>query len=283
MEVIRAGDGPPVLFVHGTPGGADASLAMGRFLLDAGFELIAPSRPGYLGTPLAGRESFDAQADLHAALLVALGHDRAGLVAWSGGGPSGYRLAVRHPQLVTALAAFAAVSGPYTSPNEGIEDRIVMETRPGNWLLRKLVDHAPKTTVSSTLRAEGDLSRSELKEQVSAAMADERQAEVVLESARVVGDYFSRREGIKNDRARFTEITSLELEKIRAPTLIVVGDADVDVPPAHSEFAARVIPRAELLRMERGTHLCLFAHPDARAAQGRVIEALRAGSVAERG
>lgn len=283
MEVIRAGDGPPVLFVHGTPGGSDASLAMGRFLLDAGFELIAPSRPGYLGTPLAGRESFDAQADLHAALLVALGHDRAGLVAWSGGGPSGFRLAVRHPQLVTALAAFATVSGPYTSPNEGIEDRLVMETRPGNWLLRKLVEHAPKTTVSSTLRAEGDLSRSELKEQVTAAMADERQAEVVLESARVVGDYSRRREGIKNDRARFTEITSLELERIRAPSLIVVGDADVDVPPAHSEFAARVIPRAELLRMERGTHLCLFAHPDARAAQGRVIEVLRAGSVAQPG
>lgn len=280
MEVIRAGDGPPVLFVHGTPGGADASLAMGRFLVDAGFELIAPSRPGYLGTPLAGRESFDAQADLHAALLEALGHDRAGLVAWSGGGPSGYRLAVRHPQRVSALVAFAAVSGPYSSPNEGIEDRLVMETRPGNWLLRKLADRAPKTTVSGTLRAEGDLSRSELKEQVSAAMADERQAAVVLESARVVGDYARRREGIKNDRARFTKITSLELEKIAAPALIVVGDADVDVPPAHSEFAARTIPSAELLRVERGTHLCLFAHPDAPAAQGRVIEALRAGSAA---
>ena len=280
MEAIRAGDGPPVLFVHGTPGGADASLAMGRFLLDAGFALIAPSRPGYLGTPLAGRESFDAQADLHAALLEALGHDRAGLVAWSGGGPSGYRLAVRHPELVSALVAFAAVSGPYSSPNEGVEDRLVMETRPGNWLLRKLVDHAPKTTVNGTLRAEGDLSRSELKEQVSAAMADERQAEVVLESARVVGDYARRREGIKNDRARFTEITSLELERIAAPALIVVGDADVDVPPAHSEFAARMIPGAELLRMERGTHLCLFAHPAARAAQARVVEALRPGSTA---
>ncbi len=27
--------------------------------------------------------------------------------------------------------------------------------------------------------------------------------------------------------------------------------------------------------MERGTHLSLFAHPDARAAQGRSVEALR--------
>jgi pimeloyl-ACP methyl ester carboxylesterase len=37
IEVGRRGSGPPVLFVHGTPGGADSSLAMGWFLAEAGF------------------------------------------------------------------------------------------------------------------------------------------------------------------------------------------------------------------------------------------------------
>ena len=119
IEVARAGDGPPVVLVHGTPGGLDSSLAMGRFLVDAGFELIAPSRPGYLGTPLAGRESFDAQAELLGAMLDALGHDSAAFLTWSGGGPSGYRLAATQPEKVSALVAFAAVSGNYKSPNEG--------------------------------------------------------------------------------------------------------------------------------------------------------------------
>jgi hypothetical protein len=51
-----------VLFVHGTPDGADSSLSMGRFLVSAGFEVSAPSRPGYPGTPLAGGGAIDGQA-----------------------------------------------------------------------------------------------------------------------------------------------------------------------------------------------------------------------------
>ena len=248
---------------------------MGQFLVDAGFELIAPSRPGYLGTPLAGRESFDAQAQLLAAMLDALGHDSAAFVTWSGGGPSGYRLAATKPEKVSRLVAFAAVSGNYSSPNEGFEDRMILETRPGNWLLRKLTAHAPKTTIRATLGAEGDLSRKELKAQVRAVMSDPEQAEVVLAIANVGADFEHRREGTANDRARFTEISSLGLEDIKVPTMIVVGDADVDVPPAHSDFAAETIPGAEKLTMHRGTHLSLFAHPEARAAQERVVQFLR--------
>lgn len=275
IEIARAGDGPPVVLVHGTPGGADSSIAMGAFLVDAGFELIAPSRPGYLGTPLDGRESFDSQADLLAALLDELGHPTASFLTWSGGGPSGYRLAVRHPGKLDRLVAFAAVSGNYESPNEGFSDRLVMETKPGNWLLRQLTARAPKTTLKATLGAEGDLTRKELKAQVAEILGDPEQTDVVMEMARVVGDYEHRKAGVVNDRARFREIDSLELERIAAPTLVVVGDVDVDVPPSHSHHAAETIPGAELLVMEKGTHLALFAHPEARAAQARVVEFLR--------
>jgi pimeloyl-ACP methyl ester carboxylesterase len=54
VEYAIEGDGPPVLVVHGTPGGSDQALAMGRFLAEAGLRVIAPSRPGYLDTPLDG-------------------------------------------------------------------------------------------------------------------------------------------------------------------------------------------------------------------------------------
>lgn len=83
VEVGRQGTGRPVLFIHGTPGGHDIGLTMGRFLVDAGFEVIAPSRPGYLGTPLLDRQGIDSQADLMAALLDALGHPTSGLLTWS--------------------------------------------------------------------------------------------------------------------------------------------------------------------------------------------------------
>jgi pimeloyl-ACP methyl ester carboxylesterase len=123
---------------------------MGRFLVDAGFEVIAPSRPGYLGTPLDGRGSIDDHADVLVALLDALGVERAGLLTWSGGGPTGYRLAVRHADRVCALVAFAAVSRSCTEPNASLEERLLMKTGAGNWLLRFLAVHARSTSAGDT-------------------------------------------------------------------------------------------------------------------------------------
>ena len=56
---------------------------------------------------------------------------------------------------------------------------------------------------------------------------------------------------------------------------MIHGSADTDVPPEHGEHAAATIPGAELLTMDRGTHLSLFVHPDARAAQAQAVAALR--------
>src|SRR4051794_16855448 len=100
IEYTTRGQGRPVLVVHGSPGGWDQAAAMAGFLPEDEFPGILPSRPGYLGTPLDGRGSIDQQADLHAALREHLGVGPAGVLCWSGGGPSTYRLAVRHPERV---------------------------------------------------------------------------------------------------------------------------------------------------------------------------------------
>jgi pimeloyl-ACP methyl ester carboxylesterase len=151
----------------------------------------------------------------------------------------------------------------------------MLKTSAGNWLLRAMAAHMPRSTVSATLKAEGDLSRDEAKALVEEAMADEAQRDVVLTMANVVGDYEHRRAGIENDERNYAAIETLELERIAAPTLIVVGNADADVSPDHSDHAARTIPGAEQLVMDRGTHLCLFVHPDAAQAQARVVAHLR--------
>jgi len=275
VEIGRNGSGPPVLFVHGTPGGADSSLVMGGFLAAAGFEVIAPSRPGYLGTPLAGRETVDQQADLLAALLDALGHERAGVVTWSGGGPSGYRLSVLHRERVRALVPFAAVSKRYEPPSVGVEERLMEKTGFGNWVLRFVVAHAPKSTVTATLGAEGDLSKDQLKELVAEVMENEHERDVVLTMAGVVADYEHRKAGVENDLGEFAKIESLQLERITAPTLVVVGSADIDVPPEHSDYAAATIAGADKIVMDGGTHLSLFAHADAASVQERVVAQLR--------
>ena len=69
MEFAVRGSGEPVLVFHSAPGGYDQSLALCGFLEDAGFEILAPSRPGYLRTPLSTGPSPETQAEAAAQLL----------------------------------------------------------------------------------------------------------------------------------------------------------------------------------------------------------------------
>ena len=55
----------------------------------------------------------------------------------------------------------------------------------------------------------------------------------------------------------------------------MVGSADIDVPMEHSQHAASAISGAETLVMDGGTHLSLFAHPDASFVQALVVATLR--------
>ena len=117
VEYIDSGQGKPVLFVHGSPGGCDQGAVMGAFLVPRGFRVIALSRPGFLKTPLTETmKSPDQQADLELALMDSLGVERFGVSCWSGGGPSSYRLAAKHPERMTALVVLAGRASATSSP-----------------------------------------------------------------------------------------------------------------------------------------------------------------------
>ena len=98
VEYAERGEGEPILSIHGTLGGWDQGLVAGEYLRVNGFRIIAPSRPGYLGTPLSTGRTFAQQGDALAALLDVLEIDRIIVFALSGGGPAGYELAVEAPR-----------------------------------------------------------------------------------------------------------------------------------------------------------------------------------------
>jgi len=274
VEYAVVGTGRPVVVVHGSPGGIDAAELMAGFLPPHEIAAVLVSRPGYLGTPLGGRRTIDEQADLLAALLDVLGLDGVGVLSWSGGGPAGYRLAVRHPERVSALVAFAAVSQAYEARREDPVTRFLFTTGVGQWLMGQVAERAPRQYVSGALSSEGDLTKEQLAAKVDEVMSDPVKRDFVLALGPTAGRLQDRREGYANDLAQFAAIGSLELERITAPTLVVQGAADSDLPPAHSTFAAATIPDAELLTLDTGTHLALYTHPDSAAAQARVVDHL---------
>ncbi len=265
------GSGPAVLFVHGTPGGCDQGALMGEFLVEAGFRTIAPSRPGYLGTPLTDERSTPhQQAALHAALLDGLGVDRCGLMCWSGGGPSSYQLAIDAPERITRLVAVAAVAKPYTFEHPSEEKALF--THPGAWLMKQMAKHAPKATVKAMVGEEGDLTRAQTKELVHQVWEDEATRSWVLRWVATVSGH--RTAGFDNDRHRFPDV-DLALGSIEVPVLLVHADTDSDVPFEHSEHAAEVLATSETLVIENGTHISLWTGPGDVHARGRVAEFLR--------
>jgi pimeloyl-ACP methyl ester carboxylesterase len=278
IEYAVVGTGVPVIVVHGTPGGIDAAAIMARILPTDGVRAMLLSRPGYLGTPLAGRTTIDDQADLLAALLDQLGIDRTGVYTWSGGGPVGYRFAVRHPDRVNAIVANAACSQAYHLPKQDLATRMMFNTTPEQWLLRVLAAHGGKQYIGGVLSSEGTLTNEQLAQRVDEIFADPRKRQFVIDLGPTAIPDKTRREGYRNDLDRLAEITNLELETITAPTLIVQGTSDADLPPSQSYFAAYTIPGAELLSLDGGTHLALYTHPDANAAQTRVVEFIRRSS-----
>jgi pimeloyl-ACP methyl ester carboxylesterase len=277
VEYAVVGTGVPVVVLHGSPGGIDAAALMARILPRDGVAAILFSRPGYLRTPLDGRTTVDAQADLVAALLDHLGIDRAGVYSWSGGGPAGYRLAVRRPDRVSGIVANAAVSGAYHLPHQDLGNRLLANTTVGRYLMRLLAAHQPELYIQGALSSEGDLTSEQLTERVREVYTDPVKRDFVLALGPTSVPDAHRRTGYRNDLDRFAAITSLDLEQITAPTLVVQGSADSDVPPAHSTVAADTIPRAQLLTLDSGTHLALYTHPQAAAAQARVVDHLLAG------
>jgi len=277
IEYLDHGQGLPVLVVHGSPGGHDQGALMAEFLVRGGLRAVIPSRPGYLGSELNEvNASIDGTADSHAALMAGLGIDRYAVLCWSGGGPSCYRLAVRHGDKLTVLVALAAVSRRYEW-HPGGDDRFMFGTVLGNWILKIMSEHAQRALVSATLGAEGELPKAELEALVAEVWADEAKRRFVVDLAGTVSWRGARKAGLENDQANFAAITDLELARCTVPTLLVHGRVDTDVMPEHSEYAAAQIPGARLEWVERGGHLAAYTDPHSEALQARMLAFLARG------
>jgi 2-hydroxy-6-oxonona-2,4-dienedioate hydrolase len=228
IEYSAIGGGPPVLVVHGTPGGSDQGLALVRVLALRGYRVISPSRPGYLGTRLAIAREPEAQADACAALLDALGIRRAAVIANSAGGVFAVSLALRHPARVSHLILLQAV----TARMEISADDLLHAAL----LLPRATSIAPSVVAQAWRQGEPSLITQSLALAWSTLPVSARRA------------------GMLNDATQIAGLPDYPLRTIRVPTLLVHGDADRNVPYAQSAAAAAAIPGARLLRIANGDH-----------------------------
>ncbi|WP_069713632.1 alpha/beta fold hydrolase [Curtobacterium sp. ER1/6] len=275
VAVAVRGTGAPVLVLHGTPGGITAADAMARFLPSDRFRVVTVARPGYPGTPLVpGRSSLDDEADRYAALLDRSGIDRVAVLAWSGGGPVAYRFAVRHPDRVRSLVVAAGLSGRWAPARPSLAEWVVAHTSFGAAVAATAARVLPSVVVRTVEAGVSSLHGRALTAHVSEVVHDLRRRRDVLDLSTSGNAGGAFRPGWDNDVRVLGAVDDLELGAVRAPTLLVHGDADTEVPFGHSSRAAAAVPDVELVTLPGGTHFALWDHHDARAVQERVAEHL---------
>src|SRR5208337_4055954 len=226
MEYADRGQGPALLAVHGSPGGYDQGLGLGEFFRVNGFKTIAPSRPGYLGTPLATGRTLEEQADALAALLDSLEIEKIPVIATSGGGPSSYLLAARHPERVSCLLEIDSLCLKYERDVTPLEKKLFL-TKPGHWLMCFFMEHFPQAMVTYLLKSESILDRHEIAIMAQEVLQDTNKfAFLKFFMATVSERMQERRDGLQNDLAQMGTITQLDLAPISCPSLIMHGSAD---------------------------------------------------------
>ncbi len=241
--VLEGQEGPILLFIHGTPGGYDQAPADFE-----GFRILAPSRPGYLSTPIEVGRTPAEQADAHLALLDALDIHKVIVLGASGGGPSAITFAATHPERVHALVAMEAVG----QSMELLEAPGFMSSDFFFWLVFNAIEAGPgfEVILSNLVPNPENLKR----------ILDD--PEVFEKIAAVLWSGWPpslRYEGFDNDKIQFGNL-ALPLDEVSVPTLVVHGTEDINVPFAHAELLAAQILSARLHAITGADHMMPFTH-----------------------
>jgi len=249
VETALIGHGSTVLISHGSGGGYDMGLWLAH-LIGGQFQYIAPSRFGYLRSPLPPKPTPEAQADTYSALLDTLNVNSVTIIGLSAGGASALQFVLRHPGRCHGLIMLSAVSRP-VPPLPPILQAIypfMLKSDFIPWLFYAIAPH-------TVIQANG----------VSRALL--AQIKLEREKIRLLDALFQtnfpstlRREGMINDMQQLTIFPSYPIEHINVPTLVVHAVNDPIIPFESGEFSAHTIPNAQFLRLEDGGHFACVTH-----------------------
>ena len=258
IQYTEVGEGPPILIVHGAGGGYDQGEYFAK-LIGGNYRWIAPSRFGFLGTPVPEGASSSLQADAYASLLDSLGIDRVGVVGVSMGGPSSLCFAVQYPQRTQSLVLISAASHAIpprpailaTLFNLFLNDFVF-------WSLVRFIPQGLLVALGVPARVQKQLSLEEVAE-----------LHAFLESMIPMG---ARRNG-QNLEQHMSEYEAEQIKHIQTATLVLHARDDTLISFEQGEFTARNILGARFIPMEQGGHLALMLKRNAKVKE-RILDFL---------
>jgi 2-hydroxy-6-oxonona-2,4-dienedioate hydrolase len=245
IEYSTLGQGSPILVIHGTGGGWDQGIYAARSVVPYGFRLIAPSRFGYLRTPLPADPSPQHEADVLASLLDALKIEKVAVMSFSAGTAPAVQLALRHPSRVSSLVLFVpAAGGMYTPIAKGPPPfvmNVVLRYDLPMWLTMKV---SPNTMYKVAA----------VPPSLVETLAEADRA-IVDEGVRMILPVSMRSKGIRNDaNSQSGSEPMYPLERVTTPTLLLSAEDDLYRTLPVARQMAKRIPGARLIEFKTGGH-----------------------------
>lgn len=249
IEFAEAGDGPAVLVSHGAGGGFDQGLWLGATFLENKYRVVAPSRFGYLGSPVPADASPEAQADAYIRLLDALQLETVPVVGVSAGAPAAMQLVLRYPERCSALALIV--------PMAFAPERVIVNSEGGLYgTVLNVIAKSDFFFWSATKIAHGALLKTILGTPIDiyekATPAQRRGVNAVLHSIFPIS---RRTAGIMNDAVISSTLARCPLEDIHVPTLVISAADDLYGTYEPARYTAQHIPGAKFIGFADGGHL----------------------------
>jgi len=238
MNYELHGEGEPLVLIMGFTGNLEAWRPLLPAFAAEYRVLIFDNRGAGLTDKPAGPYSIPMMADDAAGLMDALGIEAADVYGISMGGMIAQELALRHPQKVKALVLGCTTPGGPNSP-----------PRPQKTI--EALARIPNVSVEEGLEiVMGLLFTDEF-----AAADGQRLREMTLNSF----DLRTPRHAVQAQGAAIAAHDTYDrLPQIKAPTLVIAGEADELIPSDNSPTLAQRIPGAELVTYPRARHGYLY-------------------------
>ncbi|MCR0982269.1 alpha/beta fold hydrolase [Roseomonas populi] len=241
LNAIEAGEGPPLVLLHGLFGQARNFGALQRRLAAGGRRVVALDMPNHGASPHAPAMDYRRMADAVAETLLAKGIPRAAVMGHSMGGKAAMMLALTRPELVSRLLVSDIAPVAY----------------PSRWV--PLVE-AMRAVPPGTPRAEVDTG-------LASVEPDAGVRAFILTNRKP--DASGWRIGLEGIAASLPAIMGWEATEGAAydgPTLVVAGEHSPYIKPEDRPGIRALFPHARFLTVKGAGHWVHADQPDGFAA-----------------